>query len=121
MPRRANYTNIPLIALPVVAQFGNVNPAEYDGVLTNLQCYEYYQIGRFLYFRFDDQNWIPKTALGHYNREWVRLQVGIHDGNPAKRILFQVRDNRMSNFMTGLAEIVNLWLDSTESAPNYRA
>ena len=121
MPRRANYTNIPRIALPVVVQFGNGNPAEYDGVLPNLQCYEYNQIGRFLYFRFDDKNWIPKKALGHYNREWVRLQLGIHDGNPAKRIFFQVRDNTMSNFVTGLAEVVNLWLDGTESGANYRA
>ena len=121
MPRRANYTNIPRIALPVVGAFGNYNPAEYDEVLTNLQCYEYYQIGQFLYFRFDDKNWIPKKATGHYNREWVRLQIGIHDVNPVKRIFFQVRDNTMSNFMSGLAEVVTLWLDGTESGANYRA
>jgi hypothetical protein len=72
--------------------------------------YEYYNIGRFLYFRFDEKNWIPKKALHHYNREWAHLAIAIHQGPEAKRIFFRVRDNTMSSFMTGLREVINLWL-----------
>ena len=106
MTRDANYTYMPLMALPAVAQFSNVNLAGSDPVLTNLRCYAYYQIGRFLYFRFDDQHWITKQALGPYNRQWVRPQLGIHDAHPVKLIIFQLRDNTMLNLMTGLAEVV---------------
>jgi len=66
MPRHANFQNVQGLDLPIVADFGN--PA-YDASTSHLQAYEAWNLGRFLYFRFHERNWIPKKALGKYNRE----------------------------------------------------
>ncbi|RPB18302.1 hypothetical protein L211DRAFT_124634 [Terfezia boudieri ATCC MYA-4762] len=110
MPRRANYENIPRLRLPIIGNFGNVNPGDYDPAVVRLHMYQYYNTGQFLYFRFDEKNWIAKKAIHHYNREWAHLAIPLHQAPEAKRIFFQIRDYTMSSFMTGLKEVIELWL-----------
>ncbi|KAF8451391.1 hypothetical protein BGX38DRAFT_1183101 [Terfezia claveryi] len=119
MPRRANYTEIERLRLPVIGKFGHVNPADYDPAVVRLHMYEYYNIGRFLYFRFDEKNWIPKKAIHHYNQEWAHLAIPLHQAVEAKRVFFRVRDNTLASFMTGLREVIELWL-STFSGVKYQ-
>jgi len=59
------------------------NP-NYDTGIPHLQLYEYWNLGRFLYFQFDERNWIPKKALNQYNREWSQHQLGLHQAREAK-------------------------------------
>ncbi|KAF8433300.1 hypothetical protein BGX38DRAFT_1223200 [Terfezia claveryi] len=75
MLRHANYTEIERLRLPVIGNFGNVNPADYDPAVVRLHMYEYYNIGRFLYFQ----------------------------------------DNTLASFMTGLREVIELWLRTYSS------
>src|SRR5437868_104658 len=117
MPRHASFTNIPRLVLPVVVDIGNPN---YDPGVPHLQLYEYWNVGRFLYFRFDERNWIPKRALTQYNREWPHHQVGLHQATEARRIFFWVRDNTQQNFFQGLSDIVSAWLNDTISGQHYR-
>ncbi|KAF8433849.1 hypothetical protein BGX38DRAFT_1221702 [Terfezia claveryi] len=99
MPCRANYTEIERLRLPVIGKFGHVNPADYDPAVVRLHMYEYYNIGQFLYFRFDEKNWIPKKAIHHYNQEWAHLAIPLHKP-----------DNTLASFMTDLREVIELWL-----------
>ncbi|KAF8441126.1 hypothetical protein BGX38DRAFT_1204931 [Terfezia claveryi] len=110
MPCRANYTEIKHLRLPVIGNFDNVNPADYDPAVVRLHMYAYYNIGRFLYFWFDKKNWIPKKVIHHYNWEWAHLAIPLHQAVEAKRVFFRVRDNALASFMTGLQEVIELWL-----------
>ncbi|KAF8434019.1 hypothetical protein BGX38DRAFT_1221143 [Terfezia claveryi] len=84
-PPRQLY-EIERLRLPVIGKFGHVNPADYDPAVVRLHMYEYYDIGRFLYFRFDEKNWIPKKAIYHYNQEWAHLAIPLHQAIEAKRV-----------------------------------
>ncbi|KAF8441825.1 hypothetical protein BGX38DRAFT_1203680 [Terfezia claveryi] len=119
MPRRANYTEIERLRLPVIGKFGHVNPADYDLAVVRLHMYEYYNISQFLYFRFDEKNWILKKAIHHYNQEWAYLAIPLHQAIEAKWVFFRVRDNTLASFMTGLREVIELWL-STFSGVKYQ-
>ena len=112
MPRHSSYIDIARLRLPMVGNFGNINHGDYDPAVVRLHMYEYYHIGRFLYFRFDERNWIPKKALHYYNREWEHLAIPIHQSSEAKRIFFRARGNTRSSFLTGLRNVINLWLNT---------
>jgi hypothetical protein len=117
MPRHASFQDVRAQILPIIVDVGNPN---YDPGVPHLQLYEYWNIGRFLWFRFDERNWIPKKALTQYNREWPHHQLGLHQATEARRVFFRVRDTTQQNFFQGLADVVNTWLSETRSGENYR-
>lgn len=117
MPRHASYLDIGQLHIPQINDFGN---PQFDATIPHLQLYETWNVGRFLYFRFDERNWLPKKAIAHYNREWPHYQLGPHLVNEAKRKFLHIRDNTQQNFFLGLASVVTSWLDATRSGKLYR-
>jgi hypothetical protein len=117
MPRHASFYDIGRLDIPTVVDFGN---PRFDPGIPHLQLYEQWNLGRFLYFRFDERNWLPKKAIAQYNREWPHHQLGAHLAIEAKRIFMRVRDNTQQNFFLGLADVVTSWLDATNSGQLFR-
>jgi len=95
MPRHANFQNVDRLDLSIMGNFGIV---QYNPNVPNIQLYQYYNVGRFLYFRFDERNCKPKSALQLYNQEWLHHQLGVHLSAEAKRVFFRVRDSTQQNF-----------------------
>jgi len=117
MPRHGSFQDVPRLVLPVIVDFGNPN---YKAGISHLQLFESCNLGRFLYFRFNERNWIPKKALNQYNREWTHHQLVLHQARDTKWIFFRIRDSTQQNFLQGLADIINVWLSDTISGQYYR-
>jgi len=116
MPWQANFQNVQGPDLPIVVDFRN---PQYDARAAYLQDYEAWNLGYFLYFRFDEWNWIPKKALGQYNREWSNHQLEILLAADAKSLFFCMHDTTQQNFFLGLQDVVSCWLSRTNSGRPY--
>ena len=62
---------------------------------------------------------IMMTCTRSYNRAWARLHVGAHLAPEAKGVFFRLRDNTLSNFMTGLRDVIVCWF-RTNSGIKYQ-
>jgi hypothetical protein len=122
MARGAVYKGIAPLLLPRLVNFGiNINPVHFG--VPSIIVYEFYLILRFLWFRFDQTNWNAYIATKHFFYElpsWnLELQT-MSQRRKMKSIYFKVRDLVVNNFLSGLKDIIDLWLDQTLSGARFR-